>query len=260
MVCHIPSMQESMPCVGIVAIAGCLTFVLAPDQKSTPTLSTHPPETLPVVVLDPGHGGIDDGAHSNGLLEKELTLDVAQRAERFLQAFGFQTALTRRDNRSTVSLEQRAAIANQYDHSVFVSLHFDKTEHASANGVAVFYPERKATARESWSWAGIFDAPPEVKAVRDEELAGHIQAAMLSRTEANNRGIKARDLYVVRNVRSPAVLVEGGFLSNVFDARLVGTPEYRERLAASIVEGILIYQRMETREAAEQPGLASVAH
>jgi len=181
------------------------------------------------------------------LVEKELTLDVAERAERFLQAFGFRTVLTRRDNTTTVSLPQRAAIANQHEHSLFVALHFDKASASAASGVAVFYPQHKVSENEGWTWAGFFDAVTARRSAEDEALAGYVQAAMLGRMEANNRGITARDLYVVRHVRSPAVLIEGGFLSNSFDARLLGTAEYRERLAASVVEGILTYYKMERR-------------
>ena len=61
------------------------------------------------------------------------------------------------------------------------------------------------------------------------------------RTEATNRGIKANDFFVVRHVRGPSVLVEGGFLSNPLEARLLANPEYRERLATAIVEGVMGY-------------------
>ena len=66
---------------------------------------------------------------------------------------------------------------------------------------------------------------------------------MLNRTEAGNRGIKPQALYVVRHTRAPAVLVEGGFISNPFEARLIATPEYRERLAGAIAEGVTEYAK-----------------
>jgi N-acetylmuramoyl-L-alanine amidase len=233
--------------VGIVVIAGCLSFVVAPDPA--PPIDKRLAQSinaLPTIVLDPGHGGRDDGARAHGLVEKELALDVAERAERLLQAFGFPTVLTRRDNETTVSLEQRAAIGNEHPYSLFVSLHFDQTEYASASGVGAFYAKQKVGNVGAWTWVGFFDTPAET-CPDDEALAGYLQTAMIERTEANNRGIKARDLYVVRNVRAPSVLVEGGFLSNAFDARLLASSEYRDRLAASLVEGILTYQKSQPR-------------
>jgi N-acetylmuramoyl-L-alanine amidase len=235
--------------VGIVVIAGYLSFVVAPDP--TPSVDQRLAQSLhslPTVVLDPGHGGRDEGARAHGLVEKELALDVAQRAERLLQSFGFTVVLTRRDNATTVSLEQRAAIANQHPYSLFVSLHFDQTEYAAASGVAAFYAKHKLNSTQPWTWIGFFDSPAE-SCPDDEALAGYLQTAMIERTEANNRGIKPRDLYVVRNVQAPAVLIEGGFLSNAFDAQLLATPEYRDRLAASLVEGILAYRKGEPRDA-----------
>jgi len=220
-----------------------MSFVVAPDPvpplEQRLATSLH---SLQTIVLDPGHGGRDEGARAHGLVEKELALDVAQRAERLLQSFGFSVVLTRRDNETTVSLEQRAAIANEHPYSLFISLHFDQSEYAAATGVAAFYANHKANSDQGWTWVGFFNSAPE-SFPDDEALAGYLQTAMLERTEANNRGIKGRDLYVVRNVRAPAVLVEGGFLSNAFDAQLLGTPEYRDRLAASLVQGVLAYQK-----------------
>jgi N-acetylmuramoyl-L-alanine amidase len=241
--CHRLAVHANMPCVGIVVIAGALSFVVAPDPgPSTEQRLAQHLHALPTIVLDPGHGGRDEGARAHGLVEKELALDVAERTERLLQSYGFSVVLTRRDNTTTVSLEQRAALANAHPYSLFVSLHFDQTEYASASGVAAFYAKRKMNSDDAWTWVGFFDAPAQ-DCPEDEALAGYLQTAMIDRTEANNRGIKARDLYVVRNVRAPAVLVEGGFLSNAFDAQLLGTPEYRDRLAASLVAGILEYQK-----------------
>ena len=253
-------MQHSMPCVGIVVLAGCLTFIVAPDpQPSLDHRVATALHALPTIILDPGHGGVDDGARANGLVEKELTLDVALRTERLLQSFGFQTILTRRDNETTVPLEQRATIANQHEHALFVSLHFDQTPFSAATGVAVFYAHQKVAPGDQWTWAGFFDTTIDPKVPDDEALAGYVQTALLTRTEANNRGIKARDLYVVRHVRAPAVLVEGGFLSNPFDARLLASPEYRDRLAASVVEGILSYHKAQPRSA-EPTQLAGLTH
>src|SRR4051794_35553745 len=101
-------MQNAMPCVGLIVLAGCLTFVIAPDEDPAmdPRFGAGLESGLPTVVIDPGHGGRDDGAKAHGLREKEVTLDVALRLEQVLQGFGFRTVMTRHDD-VYVGLEER---------------------------------------------------------------------------------------------------------------------------------------------------------
>ena len=232
-----------MPCVGLVVLGGCLTFLVAPDEQpyfENPAAHS----AFPVVVLDPGHGGRDDGARSNGLVEKELTLDVAARAEKLLQQFGFQTVLTRTDD-TYVGLAERAAIANRIDNSIFVSIHFN---HASGGtGIETFYASEKVPPETAWTWVGFFNKPKPASADNGETLAGFIQASMVMRTEATNRGIRGRPLYVVRHTRSPAALVECGFISNPFEARLIANTEYRDTLAKALAEGVMSYTKSRPR-------------
>ena len=116
-----------MPCVGLIVLAGSLTFVVVPDDERPADPPPPSVEVLPTVVLDPGHGGRDDGARNGGLVEKHLTLDVALRLEKVLQEFGFPTLLTRRDD-TYKRLSERTAVGNQVANSIFVSIHFN---HAS---------------------------------------------------------------------------------------------------------------------------------
>ena len=246
-----------MPCVGLVVLGGCLTFVIGPDEEPSleRRINAAVTPSLLTVVIDAGHGGPDEGATVNGLIERDLTLDVSLRVEKLLNTFGFPTVLTRRDNRH-LSLEERATIANQYDHSIFLSIHFNHARHGPVSGVETFYASEKITPESAWNWVGFFHKSEAEDADNGETLAGYIQSALVTRTEAANRGIKARELYVVRNVRAPAILIEGGFLSNSFEARLLGNPEYRERLAAAIVEGVVSYQKVQPRPSAKPPRLA----
>ena len=89
-----------MPCVGLVVLGGCLTFIVAPDEGPTleSRLSSALNPTFATVVIDPGHGGNDEGARGGGLKEKDLTLDLALRVEKLLGTFNFPTVLTRRDD------------------------------------------------------------------------------------------------------------------------------------------------------------------
>ena len=243
-----------MPCIGLVVLVGSLTFVIAPDEESAGAKSpaAFRKAALPTVVIDPGHGGRDEGARGNGLVEKQLTLDLAKRVDRRLRVFGFPTVLTRKDD-TYVSLSDRSAIGNQTDDSLFVSLHFNKNSTSAASGVETFYETEKIPPESAWTWIGFFSKPDTSQCESGETLAGYVQTSLVLRTEAANRGIKRRDLFVVRHVRGPSVLVEAGFLSNPIEARLLANGEYRERLATAVVEGVMSYVKSRPRPAEPSP-------
>lgn len=250
--------KNAMPCVGLVVLAGCLTFIVAPDEETTEESRLAAAlGSLPTVVIDPGHGGKDNGALSHGLKEKELSLDLALRLEKTLKTFGLPTVLTRRDD-TYLSLAERAAVANKIENAIFVSLHFNHSRNSAATGVETFYATEKVAPESAWAWVGMFTKPEgEPAADNGEDLAGYIQAALVSHTDAANRGIKQRPLYVVRHTRCPAVLVEGGFLNNPLDARLLANGAYLDRLAKAIAEGVLTFQKNRPRTAPAPPKIAA---
>ncbi len=250
-------MKNAMPCVGLVVLAGCLTFIVAPDEEPTPEsrLAAALGGPLPTVVIDPGHGGNDEGARGHGLKEKELSLDLALRIEKQLSAFSFPTLLTRRED-TYVALSERTAMANKINHAIFLSIHFNHSRDSAATGVETFYATEKVAPESAWTWVGFFSKPEPVSTDRGENLAGYVQASLISRTDAANRGIKPRELFVVRHTRCPAVLIEGGFLNNPLDARLLSNPEYRDRLAKAIVEGVVTYQKNRPPPTAPPPKIA----
>jgi len=255
--CKTLTMRNTMPCVGLIVLAGCLTFIIAPDEgpsvESQVAAQLHP--SFVTVVLDPGHGGKDDGAKGNGLVEKELSLDVALRVEKILNLFNFPTVLTRRDD-TFVSLPERAAIANNLDNDIFVSIHFNHAAVSTSTGVETFYASEKVAPEAAWTWIGFFNKPDPNVSDSGETLAGFIQASLVIRTDAVNRGIKGRPLYVVRHTRCPAVLVEGGFINNPLEAQMISNADYRERLARAIAEGIMSYQKTRPRPAVPPAKLA----
>jgi N-acetylmuramoyl-L-alanine amidase len=257
LLCHGLRMEFVTPTVGLVTLAGCLTFLIAPeDGVSRRSSAGLQDPALPTIVVDAGHGGRDAGARANGLVEKDLTLDVALRIEKLLAARGFPTVMTRRDD-SYLSLPERAGIANEIDRSVFVSIHFNKSTNTEASGIETFFATEKLVPEPEWTFAGFFakrhaDDMPD----RGENLAAYVQNALLNRTAASDRGIKSRAFYVVRNTRSPAILVEGGFLSNPFEAQLISNPAYRDRLAAAIVEGVIEYAETLPKPPPPTPKLA----
>jgi len=166
------------------------------------------------VVLDAGHGGIDKGARGvDGSLEKKYALDTAKRVEKGLRRAGYRVIMTRRSD-YFVPLPTRAAISNRQRGAVFVSIHYNWARNSGAQGTETFYYSSKSYP-----------------------LAANIQRE-LSRV-SNNRGVKRARFHVLRNNVRPAVLVEGGFLSNAYEARKIRSPFYRQRIADAVVRGIL---------------------
>ncbi len=211
------------------------------------------------VIIDAGHGGNDSGALRASVLEKDLTLDVARRLEVLLRGQGLKTILTRQGD-ETVSLGQRAAVANEERDCVFVSIHFDEGARAAATGVQTFYAARQKPAKSlATRWLPflqpVSNAPNNLES---QSLAGFVQAAVTAQTQMLDRGTRAEQFYVVANVHHPAVLVEGGFLSNDADIAKLTTGEYRQKLAGAICDAIMRYRKIAGQEqasrAAEEPG------
>jgi N-acetylmuramoyl-L-alanine amidase len=195
------------------------------------------------VIIDAGHGGQDSGAIRNGVMEKDLTLDVARRLDRIVRAKGLTTVLTRSSD-ETVSLAKRAQIANRENDSIFVSIHFDEGGRAAATGVQTFYAARQAAPSGGISsWLPFLQKVSSAPSNLDSQsLAEFIQQALVAGTQAFDRGTTTQQFYVVANVHHPAVLVEGGFLSNADDITKLTTDEYRQKLAVAISEGIMRYR------------------
>lgn len=178
----------------------------------------------------------------NGISEKDLTLDVALRIEGLARVRGFRTLLTR-PNDTWISLPARAALANRENDCVFVSVHFDEGNRAVATGVQTFYANHSAPKTLAASWLSFLQPVHSEEAnFEGQSLAGLVQEALVARTHAFDRGTRAEQFFVVANVRHPAVLVEGGFLSNNDDLARLRTEDYRQQLAAAITDGIAHYR------------------
>lgn len=250
--------RRIVACAGLLLFTGCLFTLLSGGalpswrfpERQTPLNSGEIS-----VVIDPGHGGWDTGAVAQGVREKDLNLDVGLRVAKALEARGLRTKLTRDDDRF-IPLSGRARIANALPGAIFVSIHFNDAPSegrgaSRANGIETFYSEfKEAPPSGAWTLASLLGgkspalAGPADRARAVSEgrnLADSIQASLINGTAAIDRGIKERSLYVTRRVQGPAVLVEGGFVSHPSEARLLGDPDYRQRLAESIAGGIVKY-------------------
>lgn len=228
-------MRAYVACAGLIVLIGCFTLVISPDDSSDfgRELSSGGP---PTVVIDPGHGGNDEGCKHGRVLEKVLTLDMAFRVDRALRKLGYRTVLTRKEDRY-VSLPERVAVANGLTGpALFVSIHFNQGSGSDVNGVETFYASSKTPPPHNWTWVGFFNRAEMLD--NGENLASGVQSAVIARTGAHDRGIRSRSLFVTRNTRVPAILIEGGFISNAMEAHLLGTEGYANLLAQGIADGI----------------------
>ena len=231
---------------GLLLMAICLAWLQILPGPERPVVPVRPglPQkpSVALVIIDAGHGGQDSGAMHNGILEKDLTLDVARRVEGLARVHGLRTMLTRSSD-IWISLAERADTANRENDCVFISIHFDKGSRAMATGVQTFYATRQQPKSLIPSWLPFLQPVlPQAVNFESQSLAGFVQEALVARTHAVDRGTRAEQFFVVANVRHPAVLVEGGFLSNTSDVAKLATEGYRQELAAAITEGIVRYR------------------
>lgn len=233
--------------------ASFLTLLLQPMPPANTPIARHKrTQPFALVVLDPGHGGTDSGAMAGRVSEKDLTLDIAGRTERLLSAKGVPTLMIRVGD-SYVSLADRAALANRADNAIFVSIHLNEGARPLASGVETYFASQQTTGGPHLaSWLPFLQTiGSDQPNVESQSLAGFIQQELVTETRAPDRGAKAEQFYVLANVRHPAVLVEGGFLTNKDDVGKLGDPSYREGLAMAISSGIVKYR--ETSKQRSEP-------
>ena len=197
-----------------------------------------------VLVLDPGHGGINVGTHSlvDGRFEKEFTLDWARRIQTLLATNGWQVFLTR-TNDTDVSLSNRVAFAESHHADVFVSLHFNSAApDTKQNGLETYCltpTGMPSTLTRGYSdlWSEHF--PNNNYDVENLQLASRLHASLLHATGEEDRGIRrARFMGVLVGQKRPAVLIEGGYLSNSREAGKIESPEFREKLAEAVANAL----------------------
>jgi N-acetylmuramoyl-L-alanine amidase len=203
------------------------------------------------VILDAGHGGPDKGAISVYQFEKNFTLDMVRRVRNELTSAGVLVELTRNSD-DFIELQDRAAFANDRPDAIFVSLHFNSAANRAAQGFEIFCITPRGAPSTEYEDLLVRDMVKEhgnESEVQSYVLAKAIYHAMHGYSSMMDRGVKRSRFAVLRLTKIPAVLVEGGFLSNPVDARRIASPEWRTRYAKSIAAGILAYLRLaETRE------------
>ncbi|KGP70938.1 N-acetylmuramoyl-L-alanine amidase CwlD [Pontibacillus yanchengensis] len=197
-----------------------------------------------VIVIDPGHGGVDGGAvGKDETLEKDIALSVSKQLRDYLQQGGALVYMTRENDkdladedlkgyskRKSQDIRRRLEIINGKDADFFVSVHLNAIPSTQWHGAQTFY---NAASPES------------------ENLAKFIQAEIMRNLENTKRSALAiSNVYLVKQADIPGALIEIGFLSNEHERELLKTEAYQKKMAASIYEGMLRYAT--EKEASEE--------
>jgi N-acetylmuramoyl-L-alanine amidase len=199
------------------------------------------------VILDPGHGGHDKGQVSRYGYEKDFALDVARKLRPFLQAKGLRVIMTREGD-YFVPLEVRAQIANATRNSIFVSIHFNGTnDDPNATGFEIFsFTPRGApsTSDNAAAPSSLSMQPGSEVDAQSMALSVCIYHSLLGHIPEFDRGIKRARFAVLRLTRVPAVLIEGGFLTERGESQLIAKKDWRANLAQAIGVGIENYRAL----------------
>ena len=225
-------LKKVIPYFIIVVIVAGLVFVRFNDDSDSVQISN---ETIPVIIIDAGHGGIDGGAvAADGTVEKDINLDIALMMNEYLQNLGYSTILTRDDDisihdssaettrqKKVSDLHNRLEIINSNPGCIFVSVHQNYYTQSKYSGTQVFY---------------------SVNNPDSEKLAQSIQASVVSLLQPeNNRQIKqsGSSIFLLHNSVVPSVLVECGFLSNPEETEKLKNESYRKQMAQAVCKGII---------------------
>ena len=202
--------------------------------------------TLPVIIIDAGHGGEDGGAVGiDGTFEKDINLQISLKLNDILSVFGYTTHLIRTTDtaihttgetirqRKISDIHNRADTMNLYENCIYLSIHQNKYEDSRIWGAQTFYSAN-------------FD--------ESREIAQFIQNAVSSQLQPNNkRQIKksGTDIYVLYNATNPAVMVECGFVSNQNELNQLKDSKYQNNMPLSIATGIINYNISEVQNGSE---------
>lgn len=191
------------------------------SKTFSPPLYAHPV----LIMIDPGHGGHDVGTQSISrprYQEKSLNLTTANFVNHYLQEMGYRTAMTRCQD-VFVSLEKRSQLANEEEATLFVSIHYNSAPSAEAQGIEIYYYQ---SSDQKW------------RTTKSKHLAHTILKHVVKQTAAQSRGIKHGNYAVIRETQMPAILIEGGFVTNEQEMQNLKDPNYLRRLAWGIAKGI----------------------
>lgn len=195
--------------------------IIKPEEVVVEKTDENESNTTPIIILDPGHGGMDEGCSRGEIEEKDINLKLALSLKDKLEEKGFLVYITRESD-VEMSLTDRAAFAQHMQGDILISIHQNACEYEEVAGIETWYD--KSTGENS------------------KRLAGLIQKYLISNTEAEDRGILETDtLYVIRESGMPACLVETGFLSNEEESELIAMEEYCDKIVQGLADAVWYY-------------------
>jgi N-acetylmuramoyl-L-alanine amidase len=237
-------------------------------QAKAAPVPAAPQKALPVIVLDPGHGGVEVGAIGpSGLQEKDLTLDLARRLKVLLERQGVTVVLTRDEDR-VLPLDDRTAIANHNHAILFISIHLNASKRKSALGAETYFLATAATDAEARTLAGLenkaYESPDAAAAAEatpatapdhglelilwdlaqnsylaeSSRLAEAIQTELNSATGVRDRGVRQAPFRVLMGATMPAILIEAGFISNPEEEARFKDDAYKDKVAEAIARAV----------------------
>ena len=176
--------------------------------------------TNKIIVIDPGHGGIDPGAiSSQGTFEKNLTLATAKKLASLLNKLGATVYLTRNKDR-TNNLKDIAEFSNKINADIFISLHYNYIYNREISGTETFYYNSNS-----------------------RKLGLTIHRSLIADLKTKDRGLRKEMFYTIHHTQMPAILIEPLFLSNGEDLEKANSPEFQEKISYAISEGVINYFR-----------------
>lgn len=218
-----------------VIVSAVLIFGI--DIVYTNATSKTESDALPVIIIDAGHGGEDGGAQSSsGILEKDINLSISQKLEAIFNSIGFKTLMIRNSDemiydsscktireKKVSDIHNRMNLMNEYPNCIFLSIHQNHFSESKYHGAQVFYSKNN----------------PE-----SEVIAENIQKSIVEKLQnENERMIKpsGTEIYLLYHAKTPAVMVECGFLSNGGEAQLLNDETYQKKMAVAVADGIIKY-------------------
>lgn len=186
-----------------------------------------PQHAKPLIILDAGHGGDDKGAVVNYFMEKRLTLITAILIRKNLEDMGYRVIMTRSKD-VFVPLHRRASIANKTNAVLFASIHYNSSPAPEAHGIEIFY----------------YGGSDPKRVQQSRKLANLVLGDLIHQTSALSRGVKNGNFCVIRETSMPAILIEGGFMTNTQERTNLRDKKYLERIAKGIALGIDKYLKL----------------
>lgn len=224
-----------------------IASILLLQEIKTASTSQLIEENFPVIIIDAGHGGEDGGAvGADGTNEKDINLKIALKLNDILTVFGYETRMVRttdvsihnegadtiRERKST-DIRNRAAIMEEYENCLYVSIHQNKYEDSRIWGAQTFYSPNDEASKT---------------------LAQFIQTSIAAKIQPDNKRLikeSGTSIYVLYNATKPAVMVECGFISNPNELSQLKSEEYQSQMAFSITSGIINYNISEVTNGSE---------